>query len=83
MTPSPDRDPAERLPTSAFAYELPTDLIAHYPAPERDASRLLVVHRGSGTIRHRTFRDIAGLIAPGDILVLNETRVIPARLLGT
>jgi len=70
------------LPTSAFDYELPHSLIASHPAPERDASRLLVVHRGRDTFEHRTFRDIVDYIDAGDVLVLNETRVIPARLLG-
>jgi S-adenosylmethionine:tRNA ribosyltransferase-isomerase len=86
VTPSPEGSgPAAppRLPTSAFDYELPPGLIAHHPAGERDASRLLVVHRDRDTFEHRTFRDIAALIHPGDVLVLNETRVIPARLLGT
>jgi S-adenosylmethionine:tRNA ribosyltransferase-isomerase len=71
-----------RLTTSAFEYELPQDLIAHHPAAARDASRLLVVHRHGGGLQHRAFRDIVGLVEPGDVLVLNETRVIPARLLG-
>jgi S-adenosylmethionine:tRNA ribosyltransferase-isomerase len=71
-----------RLPTSAFEYELPQDLIAHHPAAARDASRLLVVHRDGDALQHRAFRDIVGLVQPGDVLVLNETRVIPARLLG-
>jgi S-adenosylmethionine:tRNA ribosyltransferase-isomerase len=71
-------------PTSAFDYELPGSLIATHPAPARDESRLLVVDRSapSGTIEHRTFRDLAELIPPGDVLVLNETRVMPARLIG-
>jgi S-adenosylmethionine:tRNA ribosyltransferase-isomerase len=76
-----DRGP-DALPTSAFDYELPQDLIAHHPAGQRDASRLLVVPRGGAPFEHRSFRDIPGLFAPGDVLVLNETRVIPARLLG-
>jgi S-adenosylmethionine:tRNA ribosyltransferase-isomerase len=71
------------LSTSAFDYELPAAQIAHFPMAERDASRLLVVRRDSSTFEHRTFRDIADLFEPGDVLVLNETRVIPARLLGT
>jgi S-adenosylmethionine:tRNA ribosyltransferase-isomerase len=70
------------LSTSAFDYELPAAQIAHFPMAERDASRLLVVRRDSSKFEHCTFRDIAELFEPGDVLVLNETRVIPARLLG-
>lgn len=84
VTSSPDSTSgAEPLSTSAFDYELPLDLIAHHPARERDASRLLVMRRDRTTFEHRTFRDIADLFKPGDVLVLNETRVIPARLIGT
>ena len=83
MIPNPDRtDPAAALPTSAFEYQLPPELIAHQPAPQRDASRLLVIHRDRDAFEHREFRDIVQLIAPNDVIVLNETRVIPARLLG-
>ncbi len=66
-----------------FEYELPEHLIAQQPAGRRDESRLLVVRRDSGTLEHRTFRDLPDLLAPGDLLVLNNTRVLPARLLGT
>jgi S-adenosylmethionine:tRNA ribosyltransferase-isomerase len=78
---TPERERA--FATSDFDYDLPPELIAHHPAPERDASRLLVVRRDTGEIQHRSFRDILDLVAPGDVLVLNETRVFPARLLGT
>jgi S-adenosylmethionine:tRNA ribosyltransferase-isomerase len=69
--------------TSAFDYELPGDRIARFPAEQRDQSRLLVLQRETGSIEHRTFHDIIELIPGGDALVLNETRVFPARLLGT
>ncbi|HEX6135069.1 MAG TPA: tRNA preQ1(34) S-adenosylmethionine ribosyltransferase-isomerase QueA [Longimicrobiales bacterium] len=72
----------EPLPTSAYDYQLPPGLIASHPAAERDTSRLLVVRRDRDAFEHRTFRDIVGLIGARDIVVLNETRVIPARLLG-
>jgi S-adenosylmethionine:tRNA ribosyltransferase-isomerase len=65
---------------SDFDYELPEDLIAQEPLQARDASRLMVLDRASGTIAHHHFRDIVELIDPGDVLVLNTTRVIPARL---
>jgi S-adenosylmethionine:tRNA ribosyltransferase-isomerase len=73
---------SEAVRTSEFDYDLASELIAQTPAEPRDASRLLVVHRASGRIEHRTFRDVGEYLAPGDLLVLNETRVIPARLLG-
>ena len=66
--------------TEEFAYELPEELIAQTPIEPRDASRLLVLHRDSGALEHRHFRDILEYLRPGDLLVANETRVIPARL---
>lgn len=65
---------------SDFDYHLPEDLIAQTPAEPRDASRLLVLHRESGEIEHRMFRDLPEYLKPNDTLVLNQTRVIPARL---
>ncbi|HET8907154.1 MAG TPA: tRNA preQ1(34) S-adenosylmethionine ribosyltransferase-isomerase QueA [Ktedonobacterales bacterium] len=65
-----------------FSYELPHDLIAQVPLEPRDSSRLLVVHRKGGRIEHRHFRDIGEYLRPGDLLVANQSRVIPARLLG-
>ncbi len=70
------------MKTSDFDYELPATLIAQTPVEPRDASRLLVVHRHTGQIEHRIFRDIAEYVRPGDLLILNQTRVIPARLFG-
>jgi S-adenosylmethionine:tRNA ribosyltransferase-isomerase len=67
---------------SDFWYELPSDLIAQHPLPERSASRLLVLDGADGTIADRAFTDLASLLRRGDLLVLNDTRVIPARLLG-
>lgn len=69
--------------TSDYDYDLPPGLIAQHPAERRDDSRLMVVHRASGTIEHRRFRDIIEYVAPADVLVLNVTRVLRARLLGT
>ncbi len=68
--------------TADYDFELPPSLIAQRPLERRDASRLMVVDRAAGTIAHRTFADIAELIAPGDTLVVNRTRVMRARLLG-
>jgi S-adenosylmethionine:tRNA ribosyltransferase-isomerase len=65
-----------------FDYHLPPELIAQEPSAERDKSRLLVVRRSTQTIEHRIFEDLPGLLNPGDLLVLNDTRVVPARLVG-
>lgn len=65
-----------------FDYQLPEQLIAQHPAARRDDSRLLVVRRGLGTLEHRTFRDLPSLLTRGDLLVLNDTKVLPARLVG-
>jgi len=65
-----------------FDYELPPDLIAQSPLPERDASRLLVLPRRSGAVEHRRMRELPGILRAGDLLVVNDARVIPARLRG-
>ena len=65
-----------------FHYQLPAELIAQRPLPDRSASRLLVLDGASGAIADRRFRDLISLLAPGDLLVFNDTRVIPARLFG-
>jgi S-adenosylmethionine:tRNA ribosyltransferase-isomerase len=70
------------MKTSDFNYDLPESLIAQTPVEPRDHSRLLVYHRSTGKIEHRHFFDIIDYLHPGDALVINETRVIPARLLG-
>ena len=70
------------LRTADFDFELPAELIAQLPARERDQSRLLVLHRGSGRLEHRGFRDLPEYLRAGDVLVLNDSRVIPARLRG-
>ena len=68
--------------TSDYDYELPPGLIAQEPLPDRAASRLMVVHRENERIEHRRFSDVVDLIPAGDVLVLNTTRVMKARLLG-
>lgn len=65
-----------------FVYELPEDLIAQSPLAERSASRLLVLDGSTGAVSDRSVRDLPSLIRPGDLLVFNDTRVVPARLLG-
>jgi S-adenosylmethionine:tRNA ribosyltransferase-isomerase len=67
---------------SDFDYELPAELIAQTPIEPRDASRLLVIQRSSGAFAHRHFRAIGDYLQPGDLLIANQSRVIPARLLG-
>jgi S-adenosylmethionine:tRNA ribosyltransferase-isomerase len=68
--------------TSDYEFDLPPELIAQEPLPDRTASRLMVVHREGETIEHRRFSDLVELIPSGDLLVLNTTRVLKARLLG-
>ena len=69
--------------TSDYDFYLPGNQVAQQPLERRDASRLMVVNRAAGTIEHRVFRDIVELIDPRDVLVVNRTRVLHARLLGT
>lgn len=70
------------MKTSDFDYDLPEERIAQSPAPVRDACRMLVMDRETGQLEDKIFRDIYDYIQPGDLLVANETRVLPARLLG-
>ena len=70
------------MKTSDFYYDLPEELIAQTPMEPRDMSRLLVCHRDTGVREHKVFRDVIDYLNPGDVLVVNETKVIPARLLG-
>jgi len=65
-----------------YDYDLPGELIAQVPVPDRDESRLLVVDRSSGSMKDRHFRDLPELLLPGDLLVVNNTRVVPARIFG-
>ena len=69
-------------PLADYFYELPQELIACRPAPERDGSRMMVVDRASGHISHLMFRDFPSFLREGDRVVLNNTRVIKARLLA-
>ena len=67
---------------SNFNYDLPKELLAEYPTDQRDESRLMVLHRGSGKIEHKTFKDVIDFFEDGDSFVLNNTKVFPARLMG-
>ena len=68
--------------TADFDYDLPDELVARYPATERDGSRLLVVDPRTRSVSHHRFPDLVGLLRPGDVVVVNDTRVFPARLVG-
>src|SRR5450432_2814407 len=70
------------MQTADFNFDLPPELIAQQPATKRDESRLLVLHRTDGRIGHRRFRDLLEFLRAGDVLVLNNSRVTPARLRG-
>ncbi len=70
------------LKTSDFYYDLPPELIAQHPTEQRDASRLMVLDRSAGTVEHRHFSDLTDYLRAGDVLVVNNSKVIPARLYG-
>ena len=72
----------EKMKLSDYFYELPEELIAQDPLDKRDESRLLVLDKNTGDILHKTFKDVINYLKPNDCLVINNTRVIPARLLG-
>ena len=74
--------PKTELRTADFYYDLPERLIAQHPAEKRDTSRLMVIDRADGSISHRHFYDILDYLRPGDVLVINDSKVIPARLYG-
>ena len=70
------------MKTSDFSFYLPEELIAQTPLERRDASRLLCLDKVSGTTEHRVFSELPELLRPGDCLVMNDSRVLPARLMG-
>ena len=67
---------------SHFQFNLPEELLAEFPSENRDESRLMVVHRKTGEIEHKMFKDIIDYFDDGDVMVLNNTKVFPARLYG-
>ena len=71
-----------RTKLSQFNFDLPKDLIAKYPAKRRDESRLMVVHRKTGDIEHKTFKNIINYFDEEDVFIFNNTKVFPARLFG-
>ena len=72
-----------KMKKSDFFYDLPEELIAQYPVEPRDSSRLLVYDRNSNTMQHKHFFDIENFLQKGDVLVINNTKVLPVRLYGT
>ena len=74
--------PKTDLRTADFSYDLPPELIAQHPAERRDESRLMVINRADGTLTHKHFYDVLDYLNPGDTLVVNNSKVIPARLYG-
>lgn len=70
------------MKTSDFYYDLPQELIAQTPIQQRDASRLMTLNRSTGETGHHRFHELPDFLRPGDCLILNDSRVLPARLLG-
>ena len=70
------------MKTSDFYYDLPPELIAQDPLEDRSSSRLMVLNKETGEVSHHVFREVTSFLEPGDCLVLNNTKVIPARLMG-
>src|SRR5215204_5514163 len=75
-------NPDMRTKLSQFSFDLPEKLIAKYPSKERDESKLMVVHRKTGLMENKTFKDILDYFDDGDCMIFNNTKVFPARLYG-
>ena len=71
-----------KMKTSDFGFKLPEELLAEYPAEHRDESRLMVLDRKTGTIEHKVFKDLIDYFDEGDVMIMNNTKVFPARLMG-
>lgn len=71
-----------KMKLSEFSFDLPEELIAEYPSENRDESKLMVIHRDSGKIEHRLFKDVIEYFGEGDVMIMNNTRVFPARMYG-
>jgi S-adenosylmethionine:tRNA-ribosyltransferase-isomerase (queuine synthetase) len=71
-----------KMKLSDFDFNLPEELIANYPEENRDECRLMVVHRSTGLIEHKMFRDVLDYFDEGDVMIMNNTRVFPARMYG-
>ena len=71
-----------KMKLSQFNFDLPEELIAEYPSENRDESRLMVVHRDTGKIEHKRFKDLMDYVGEGDVMIRNNTKVFPARMYG-
>ena len=71
-----------KMKLSEFSFDLPEELIAEYPTENRDESRLMVIHRDTGKIEHKLFKDVINYFTEGDTLIMNNTKVFPARMYG-
>ncbi|MEN9988182.1 MAG: hypothetical protein RLZZ585_1221 [Bacteroidota bacterium] len=71
-----------KMKLSEFDFDLPEDLIANYPSENRDEARLMVIHRETGEIEHKLFKDVLDYFSEGDVMIMNNTRVFPARMYG-
>jgi S-adenosylmethionine:tRNA ribosyltransferase-isomerase len=71
-----------KMKLSQFSFELPEELIAEYPSENRDESRMMVIHRDTGKIEHKLFKDVINYIDEGDVMIMNNTKVFPARMYG-
>ena len=71
-----------KMKLSDFSFDLPEELIAEYPSDNRDEAKLMVIHRETGKIEHKLFKDIINYFSEGDVMIMNNTRVFPARMYG-
>ena len=71
-----------KMKLSEFSFDLPDELIAEYPQENRDEARLMVIHRKTGKIEHKLFKDIINYFSDGDVMITNNTKVFPARMYG-
>jgi len=71
-----------KMKLSDFSFDLPEELIAEYPSENRDEAKLMVIHRSTGKIEHKLFKDLINYFSEGDVMIMNNTRVFPARMYG-
>ena len=71
-----------KMKLSQFNFNLPEELIANYPSENRDECRLMVIHRETGKIEHKLFKDLIDYVDEGDVMIMNNTKVFPARMYG-
>ena len=71
-----------KMKLSEFDFDLPEELVANYPSENRDEARLMVLHRETGEIEHKLFKDVIDYFSEGDVMIMNNTRVFPARMYG-